>query len=51
MGEDCRDWVRDDEHIVLAEKTDAEVATEAVLAEPRESAAPQSPPDASRVYG
>jgi hypothetical protein len=35
----------------LHEKTDAEVAAEAILAEPRESATPQSPPDASRVYG
>ncbi|MCI69559.1 hypothetical protein A2U01_0090822, partial [Trifolium medium] len=43
MGEDCRDCVREGEHIFLAEKTDAEVAAEAVLAEPRESAAPQSP--------
>ncbi|MCI66336.1 hypothetical protein A2U01_0087594, partial [Trifolium medium] len=39
MGEDCRDCVREGEHIVLAEKTDDEVAAEAVLAEPRESTA------------
>jgi hypothetical protein len=30
--------------LVLAEKTDVEVVAEAVLAEPREAAAPQSPP-------